>query len=343
MKRQVIKVRLYPNTQQKQQLTKSFGCCRWFWNYSLALQNQTYKETGKGLSRKFIKGQLPVLKKQPETSWLKDCYSQCLQQTALNLSTAFDNFFTGKAEYPGFKSRQDKQSIQYPQNVKVINDCVKLPGGIGEVKAKIHRPVKGNIKTVTVSMNPSGKYFASIVLEQEVDLPLQSIEGKAIGIALGLNHFVIISDGEKISKYDNPHYCQKQERNLARKLKKLARKQPGSNSRNKARRLVARVYERLSNTHQDFLHKLSRKLVNENQVIVVENLNVKGMVHHHQLEPSRSVGIAECDRTIVSWGIFVNLLEYKLDREGKVRPSRAGCHHQEARSQLHAPAAPPRP
>jgi putative transposase len=137
--------------------------------------------------------------------------------------------------------------------------------------------------------------------------PETSAEGKVVGIDLGLNHFAITSDGSKVSKYDNPRYLAKHEKNLKRKQQNLAKKQKGSNSRHRYRKVVARVYERVSNSRQDFLHKLSRKLVNENQVVVVESLHVKGMVRNHTL--AKAISDA-------GWGTFTNFLAYKLERKG---------------------------
>jgi putative transposase len=146
-------------------------------------------------------------------------------------------------------------------------------------------------------------------MESEGDNPVSSTDGKAAGIDLGLKDFAVVNDGIKTSKYANPKHLAKHERNLQRKQQKLAKKEKGSKSRDQARKLVARVHERVSNVRQDYLHKLSRKLVDYNQVIVVESLNTKGMLHNHKLAKAISD---------VSWGMFVNFLQYKLDREGKV-------------------------
>ncbi|GET38313.1 transposase [Microseira wollei NIES-4236] len=260
MLHKAVQVRLYPTTEQQTLLAQAFGCSRWWWNYALNKSIETYKETGKGLGRSALNALLPALKKAEDTCWLAECYSQVLQATTLNLTTAYKNFFDGRARFPRVKSKHGKQSIQYPQNVLIVDGNVKLPGNIGVVKAKIHRPIEGKIKTVTVSQTPSGKYLASILTEIENDSPYTA-EGKIYGVDLGVKHFAVVTDGEKVSKYDNPKHLAKQEKNQKRKQKKLARQQKGSNSQNKYRKVVAKVYERVSNSRQDFLHKLSYKLV----------------------------------------------------------------------------------
>ncbi|MDJ0747047.1 MAG: transposase [Xenococcaceae cyanobacterium MO_167.B27] len=299
----VAKIRLYPNTKQQQTLSQSFGNCRWLWNYFLNLMNKTYADTNKGLSGYDIKKQIPQLKKKHE--WLKLTYSQCLQQVCLNLGVAFNNFFEKRARYPRFKAKHGKQSIHYPQNVKILDETLKLPM-IGEVKAVFHREIEGKIKTVTVSKNKSNQYYAAILFEDGKDKPKINAEGKAIGIDLGLTHFAITSDG---SKFDNPRWINKHEGNLKIKQQQLSRKQKGSNNKNKSRLKVAKVQNTLANCRSDFHHKLSRRIVNENQVICVENLNVKGMVKNHNLAKAISQ---------VGWGQFCTMLKYKAEQEGKV-------------------------
>ncbi|VXD22198.1 transposase [Planktothrix serta PCC 8927] len=300
---QAYKYRIYPNTEQQIALAKSFGCCRWYWNYALNLCQETYKTTGKGLSRPAIQGLLPQLKK--EYPWLTDAYSQCLQVVALNLSAAYKNFFDKRAKLPRFKSKHGRQSISYPQNVKFEGDYLKLPGKIGLVYCRRHREFEGTIKTVTVSKNSEGKYYASVLVDDGKETPNLSTNGKAIGIDLGLTHFAITSEG---SKYSNPKHLIKHERNLKRKQQKLSRKQKGSKSRQKARLKVAKVHAKISRCREDFLHKLSRKIVNENQIIAVEDLAVKNLVRN----PKLAKAISDC-----GWGMFCTMLKYKAEKEGK--------------------------
>ena len=312
------KFRLYPTPEQQVALAKSFGCCRWFWNYSLNLCKETYKSTGKGLSRGAIQGLLPTLKK--EYLWLSNAYSQCLQYVALNLSTAYKNFFDKKASFPKFKSKHGRQSISYPANVKLDGDYLKLPGKVGAVYCQQDRKVVGKFITTTLSLNPDGKYYASIIVDDGKAIPEQSTEGKAIGIDLGITNFCTTSDG---SKFDNPRHTKKHAKNLKKKLGSLARKQKGSNRRVKAKRIVAKVHSKISRVREDFLHKLSRaavattggtpatrclKIVNDNQVIAVENLCVKGMVRNHNLAKA----ISDC-----GWGMFCTMLKYKAEWLGK--------------------------
>ncbi len=239
--------------------------------------------------------------------WLGETHSQVLQSVSLNLSRAFVNFFERRAAYPSFKSKHGKQTIQYPQGVKIVEGRKLFLPKIGHVKAVVHRDIVGVIKTVTISKTPTGKYFASILTENGMDSPAIAFDGKILGIDVGLTHLAITSDG---SKFDNPKHIAKAQKNLKRKQQKLSHKVKGTNSRNKARLLVAKAHERVANARKDYLHKLSHKLVNDSQVqvIAVEDLNIKGIVKNHCL--AKSISDA-------GWGTFTTMLKYKATQAGK--------------------------
>ena len=301
----VVKVRIYPTKQQKVSLAQAFGTTRWVWNHFLALTNQTYKETSKGIAKYDMIKQLPKLKRQEETEWLKETYSQSLQSVCLNLSRAFVNFFEKRCSYPRFKSRHGKQSLVYPQNVKLAESKIYFPK-LDWIDAVIHRPIKGSIRTVTITKNCAEQYYASVMFEDGKEKPKPSTEGKAIGLDLGLTHFCITSDSQK---FDNPKWFKKHERNLKVKQQQLSRKKKGSNNRNKSRLKVAKVHNKIVRCRGDFHHKLSRRIVNENQVLVLENLAINNMVKNHNLASAISQ---------VGWGQFCTMLKYKAEQEGKI-------------------------
>ena len=301
-----IKVKLKPNIEQQQLLAQCFGSCRWYWNYCLDLWDTAYKKTGKGLSRSKIQALLPKLKKAEKTCWLKIPHSQSLQVVAMNLDAAFKNFYAKQTGKPSFKSKHGKQSLSFPQSVKVKKGgYVKIPK-LGLMKANLPNWIDEtfNFSMVTISKNKIGKYYISFLYEIENKTPIS--QGKAIGIDLGLTYFIITSEGEKI---DNPRFTEKHQKNLKVKQQRLSRKKKDSKNRAKARLKVAKVHNKITNSREDFLHKLSRKIVDDNQVICVENLNIKGMVKNRKL----ALAIHQ-----VGWGMFCTMLSYKAKELGKV-------------------------
>ncbi|GFE71268.1 RNA-guided endonuclease TnpB family protein [Chroococcus sp. FPU101] len=299
----VLKVRIYPNKEQEAALVKNFGCVRFVWNHYLNKTNTQYQETGKGLSYCDMAKDLTQLKKLSNYDWLAEATAATLQQSLKKLESAFKNFFSHRAKFPKFKSKHHKQSIRYPESCSIKGDSLKLPK-VGIVKAKLTRPIEGKIKSVTVSKTSTEKYFASILFEQS-GLPALK-QGKISGIDLGLNSLVTVFDGKTGCKVDPIKPTRKYAKRLKRRQQALSRKKKGSNNRRKAIKSVAKVHEKISNTRQDFLHKLSRKLCDDNQVIVAENLNIKGLARTKLAKSIHDAG----------FGMLLNFMGYKLDREG---------------------------
>lgn len=299
----VLKVRLYPNKEQEVALAKNFGCCRFVWNYYLEKTNNQYQETGKGLNYCEMAKDLTQLKKLPDYLFLQEATAATLQQSLKNLESAFKNFFQKRAKFPKFKSKHKKQSIRYPESCSIKGNGVKLPK-LGIIKARIPKTISSKIKSVTVSKTSTDKYFAAILFKTD-DLTLDK-NGKISGIDLGLTSLVTVFDGETYRKVDPIKPTRKYAKRLKRRQQLLSRKTKGSNNRKKQVKRVAKVHEKIANTRQDFLHKISRELVDENQVIVVENLCIKGLARTKLAKSVLDAG----------FGMLVNFLGYKLEREG---------------------------
>lgn len=353
------KIRIYPNKAQEQRLAQDFGNARKVWNMALEMKEMSRGGDKKPLTCYDIKKMLPIWKKG-DYPYLSQTYASCLQESILHLDRAYKDAFerqrlgktvtkknsknTNRYGFPVFKSKHDsRHAISYPQHVKVLENKISVPK-IGKIKAKVHRQIVGKIRTVTISRESTGKYYASILTDDAIapKLPLKQIDAsRVVGLDLGVIDWIVDSNGKKLA---NPKFLKKRVKKLARLNRSLSRKIEAAKKRCvddgkplkhlhnycgsnilKDRKRLALEHEKVRHARNNFQHQVSRTLANDNQVVVAETLNVMGLLSNRKL----SKAISDC-----AWGGFLNKLDYKLKNRGGqlVRistwfPSTKMCNH----------------
>lgn len=316
-----FKYELNPTQEQIAFMSKQFGCVRFVYNWGLNEKSKAYKERGEKITCFDLINTMVKMKKMTDFLWLSEVHSQALQMSLRNLDNAYTAFFNKKGNFPKFKKKSNRQSFQYPSGTKLNDSRIFLPK-IGWIDFYKSRECFGKIKTVTVTRTPTGRHFVSILCDTGVPVPKKTEIKKSVGIDLGIKTFAVTSDREV---FENQKHLQKSLKKLRVEQRSLARKQKGSNRRNKQRLRVAKVYERISFQRNDFLHKVSTKLVRENDAICIEDLNVSGMVQN----PKLAKHIQDC-----GWRTLRTMLEYKCEWYGKTlhvigrfEPSSKMCGH----------------
>ena len=336
--RRAYRFRFYPNQEQRIQLAQTFGSCRFVYNWALRLRTDAYYQHQEKMSYKETSNQLTGLKKNSDFSWLKDVTAVPLQQALRHLNTAFVNFFAGRAKYPRFKKKRNKQSATYASNAfKWDGEQLTLAKMKSPLKIRWHRYFTGVPTTVTLSKDSANRYFVSFSVEEEIEqLPRNN---QQVAIDLGIKDVIVSSKGFASG---NPKYYQKYQQKLAKLQKRLAKKQKGSKNRDKALVKVAKLHAKIADCRNDFLNKLTIQLIRENQVVITESLAIKNMIKNPKLAQRVRADRRRSDdwgsfasRAIadVAWGELIRQLDYKASWYGRILiqvdrffPSSKRCH-----------------
>ncbi len=310
------KFRLDPTEEQQVLLNKHFGSVRWIYNYFLNQRKEEYLNNKKSITYNQQSSFLTQLKKTEETKWLNEINSQALQYSLKCLDQAYQGFFNKRTQFPKFKSKRNKNSFTSPQYVRVKNNKLLIRKFNDGIEMIMERKIRGNIKHCTISKTTTGKYFVSILTEQEY-VPVNKTN-QSVGIDLGIKDFLVLSDGTKIK---NHRFTKHYERTLSLNQKYLSRKTKGSNRYEKQRLKVARIYEKITNSRMDLIHKTTTTLINNFDTIYLEDLNIKGMSkrckpkqdENGKYLPNNQSAKSGLNKSIldVAWGTFIDVLEYK--------------------------------
>ena len=298
-----FKFRIYPNKEQEVLLSKHFGANRFVFNHYLNKRKESYLHDKKSLNYYNNANDLTLLKKDEDYIWLNEINSQSLQSSLKNLDTAYKNFFSKQSKFPKFKTKYDKQSFKIPQNISIINNKLSIPKFKKGIKINLHRQIEGKIISATISKSTSGNYYVSLTCGVQYQ-PYEKTNSN-VGIDTGIKDLAILSDGKT---YENIKSLNTKIKKLKYEQRQLSKKVKGSSSRNKQRKKLSKIHEKITNTRRDYLHKVSTEIIKNHDVICIEDLAVKNIMKNHKLAQAMSD---------VSLGAFYSMLEYKAEWNDK--------------------------